>query len=294
MTHLDKAFGFISAPHTWVSRKVRAALCALTLSNPALRTRLPMHSFLPSPPPTPPHQHPPQDEGDKVIVVERGDLVFVFNFHPTNSYTDYKVGGGAWGGRLRSAVGASRSSHCGPPAARVRIVAPAAASPCAPRRLLQCPPHPHPTHPPTPTPPTGRLPAARQLPPGAVQRRGGVWRLPQPVQGHRRRPRRQRRGARPSAQLVPGVRAVEVRRGGRAGGLGAGAANSSKGGRGARLRFCTQRPQSQPQTPTPRPNPPSRTCSVYALAEWADKDADRKPMGVPGLGIKELGPYYEY
>ena len=54
MTHLDKAFGFLSAPHTWVSRK---------------------------------------DEGDKVVVVERGDLVFVFNFHPTNSYTDYKVRG---------------------------------------------------------------------------------------------------------------------------------------------------------------------------------------------------------
>lgn len=51
--HLDKAFGFISAPHTWISRK---------------------------------------DEGDKVIVVERGDLVFVFNFHPYKSYTDYKVG----------------------------------------------------------------------------------------------------------------------------------------------------------------------------------------------------------
>ena len=28
----------------------------------------------------------------QVIVVERGDLVFVFNFHPTNSYTDYRVG----------------------------------------------------------------------------------------------------------------------------------------------------------------------------------------------------------
>ncbi len=53
MTHLDKAFGFMSAPHTWVSRK---------------------------------------DEGDKMIVLERGDLVFVFNFHPTNSFTDYKVG----------------------------------------------------------------------------------------------------------------------------------------------------------------------------------------------------------
>ena len=34
----------------------------------------------------------PQDEADKLLVVERGDLVFVFNFHPTNSYTDYGVG----------------------------------------------------------------------------------------------------------------------------------------------------------------------------------------------------------
>ena len=33
-----------------------------------------------------------QDEGDKLIVVERGELVFVFNFHPVNSYTDYRVG----------------------------------------------------------------------------------------------------------------------------------------------------------------------------------------------------------
>lgn len=53
MQHLDKAFGFVGAPHQWVSRK---------------------------------------DEGDKVIVVERGDLVMVFNFHPTQSYSDYKVG----------------------------------------------------------------------------------------------------------------------------------------------------------------------------------------------------------
>jgi 1,4-alpha-glucan branching enzyme len=27
-----------------------------------------------------------------MIVIERGDLVMVFNFHPTSSYTDYKVG----------------------------------------------------------------------------------------------------------------------------------------------------------------------------------------------------------
>ncbi|XP_021900771.1 1,4-alpha-glucan-branching enzyme 1, chloroplastic/amyloplastic-like [Carica papaya] len=32
------------------------------------------------------------NEEDKVIVFERGDLVFVFNFHPDNSYDGYKVG----------------------------------------------------------------------------------------------------------------------------------------------------------------------------------------------------------
>ncbi len=33
-----------------------------------------------------------KDEGDKMIVTERGDLVMVFNFHPSNSYSDYRVG----------------------------------------------------------------------------------------------------------------------------------------------------------------------------------------------------------
>ncbi|XP_059634373.1 1,4-alpha-glucan-branching enzyme 1, chloroplastic/amyloplastic-like isoform X2 [Cornus florida] len=32
------------------------------------------------------------DEDDKVIVFERGDLVFVFNFHPEKTYDGYKVG----------------------------------------------------------------------------------------------------------------------------------------------------------------------------------------------------------
>ncbi|KAF5641810.1 1,4-alpha-glucan-branching enzyme [Fusarium sp. NRRL 25303] len=31
-------------------------------------------------------------EGDKVIVFERGGLVFIFNFHPTNSFSDYRIG----------------------------------------------------------------------------------------------------------------------------------------------------------------------------------------------------------
>eukprot|EP00210_Caulerpa_lentillifera_P003282 g3133.t1 len=53
MNHLDKAYGFTNADHQYCSR---------------------------------------QNEGDKVIVCERGDLVFVFNFHPTQSFTDYKIG----------------------------------------------------------------------------------------------------------------------------------------------------------------------------------------------------------
>lgn len=31
-------------------------------------------------------------ESDKVIVFEKGDLVFVFNFHPSKSYEAYRVG----------------------------------------------------------------------------------------------------------------------------------------------------------------------------------------------------------
>jgi 1,4-alpha-glucan branching enzyme len=32
------------------------------------------------------------NEEDKVIVYERGELVYVFNFHTNNSYTDYLIG----------------------------------------------------------------------------------------------------------------------------------------------------------------------------------------------------------
>jgi len=31
-------------------------------------------------------------EVDKVIVYERAGLLFIFNFHPTTSFTDYRVG----------------------------------------------------------------------------------------------------------------------------------------------------------------------------------------------------------
>ena len=31
-------------------------------------------------------------EDDKVIVFERAEVLFAFNFHPTKSFTDYKIG----------------------------------------------------------------------------------------------------------------------------------------------------------------------------------------------------------
>ena len=33
-----------------------------------------------------------KDNGDKMIIFEKGPLVFVFNFHTYNSYSDYRVG----------------------------------------------------------------------------------------------------------------------------------------------------------------------------------------------------------
>lgn len=38
---------------------------------------------------------------------------------------------------------------------------------------------------------------------------------------------------------------------------------------------------------------PSRTVTVFGPAQHCDKDADAQPSGIPGLGVKGLGPYYE-
>lgn len=142
MTHLDKAFGFVAAQHQWVSRK---------------------------------------EEMDKVVVVERGDLVFVFNFHPVKSYTDYKVG-------------------CQKPGKYGLVLS-------------------------------------------------------------------------SDEEVFGGWKNLSIH---------TDATHTAGGGDHDR-----------------RPNSflvyaPSRTVAVYAPAEWQDKDAERKPMGIPGLAIKELGPYYQY
>ncbi|KPV77968.1 glycoside hydrolase family 13 protein [Rhodotorula graminis WP1] len=41
-----------------------------------------------------------KNESDKVVVFERGNLLWVFNFHPTQSFTDYRVGTD-WAGEYR-------------------------------------------------------------------------------------------------------------------------------------------------------------------------------------------------
>ena len=53
MHHLEDEYGWLAAPQAWVSLK---------------------------------------HEGDKVVAYERAGLVFVFNFHPTNSFSDYRIG----------------------------------------------------------------------------------------------------------------------------------------------------------------------------------------------------------
>ncbi|CAA0818856.1 1-4-alpha-glucan-branching enzyme 2-2-chloroplastic/amyloplastic [Striga hermonthica] len=53
MQHLEEQYGFMTSEHQYISRK---------------------------------------DEADRIVVFERGNLVFVFNFHWSNSYSDYRVG----------------------------------------------------------------------------------------------------------------------------------------------------------------------------------------------------------
>ncbi|KAA3677751.1 1,4-alpha-glucan branching enzyme [Paragonimus westermani] len=53
MQHLEERYGWLAAPQAYVSRK---------------------------------------DEGDKVIAFERAGVLFIFNFHPTQSFTGYKIG----------------------------------------------------------------------------------------------------------------------------------------------------------------------------------------------------------
>ena len=46
--------------------------------------------------------------------------------------------------------------------------------------------------------------------------------------------------------------------------------------------------------PTLQVYAPCRTVVVYAPAEFTDAQADSLSTGVPGLAVKDLGPYYSY
>lgn len=140
MCHLDKAFGYTSAPHTYISRK---------------------------------------DEGDKVVVVERGDLVFVFNFNPTQSFSDYRVGANMEG----------------------------------PYKVV--------------------LSSDEEV--------FGGWR------------------------------------------------NITKDND---TQFATSQGNHDNRPYSFQVYAPSRTVVAYAKAEFCDKDAERKPYGIPGLAVKDVGPYF--
>lgn len=54
-----------------------------------------------------------QHEVDKIIVIEKGDrLLFVFNFHHSQSYTDYRIGT-YWGGKYKLALDSDSSDSGG-------------------------------------------------------------------------------------------------------------------------------------------------------------------------------------
>jgi len=53
-----------------------------------------------------------KNEQDKVVVFERADLLFVFNFHPTDSFTDYRVGTD-WAGEYEVVLSSDDSAFGG-------------------------------------------------------------------------------------------------------------------------------------------------------------------------------------
>lgn len=64
--------------------------------------------FLSAPPAYVSRKH----SGDKVLVFERGVPLFIFNFHPTQSFADYRVGV-AFPGRYKIVLNSDRSIYDG-------------------------------------------------------------------------------------------------------------------------------------------------------------------------------------
>ncbi|KAA1063981.1 alpha-1,4-glucan branching enzyme [Puccinia graminis f. sp. tritici] len=51
-------------------------------------------------------------ESDRVVAFERGKLLFIFNFHPTQSYTDYRIGV-EWEGKYQVVLSSDEKQRFG-------------------------------------------------------------------------------------------------------------------------------------------------------------------------------------
>lgn len=71
MNHLASRYGWLEAPQVRQINTGNASLGSQSLPQAYVSLK---------------------NETDKVLVYERAGLLFVFNFHPTNSFTDYRVG----------------------------------------------------------------------------------------------------------------------------------------------------------------------------------------------------------
>lgn len=79
MQHLDMQYGWLAAPQVciiWAVQELSFVSLVFWLSYVCL-----WQGYISR-----------KDEGDKVIVFERAGVIFCFNFHPSKSYTEYKIG----------------------------------------------------------------------------------------------------------------------------------------------------------------------------------------------------------
>lgn len=73
MNKLEDEYKWLSSMHTYVSLKNEVSSASFRRFEAVVLTLV-------------------ANKSDKVIVFERADLLFIFNFHPTKSFTDYRVG----------------------------------------------------------------------------------------------------------------------------------------------------------------------------------------------------------
>ena len=81
MHKVEERYSWLASRDDFISLKVglQCAVCTCVLKVVVVLMRYVLYSTV-------------QHEGDKMIVFDKAGLVFVFNFHHTNSFTDYMIG----------------------------------------------------------------------------------------------------------------------------------------------------------------------------------------------------------